>query len=641
MCGIAGKIFTDPGRPVNRTTIERMVRTLAHRGPDGEGIFAEGAAMLGHRRLSVIDLSNRAAQPMVSANGRYVIVFNGEIYNFGEIGSELRRRGTEFRSNSDTEVLLEAFATWGPECLGRLAGMFAFAVWDRRERVLFAARDRVGKKPLFYRATPDAFWFASEAKAILADPDVPRTVSLEAIHHYLTYQCVPAPFCAFEGLKKLPPAHFLEVRQGEVRTSRYWRLQFAPKWDVSRRSKVIELQDRLVGAVREAVRLRLVSDVPLGAFLSGGVDSSSIVALMAQEAGRTVRTFSIRFEESGFDESAFARRVAERWGTDHTELTVRPEAASVLPRLAWHYDEPFADSSAVPTYYVSRLAREHVTVALNGDGGDELFGGYERYIANDLARAYRLLPSALRGRLTAFAARLPRGGSVNSPTYAFAKFLEIANNDPFTTNLLMLCYFDNGMKASLFEPEVARRLEGLDSYELLRARVAAGDAVDVRDRAMCGDVELYLPDDLLVKVDIASMAHGLEARSPLLDHRVMEIAARIPPEHKVLGPMTKRLFKAAFRRLLPWRVRHRRKKGFGVPIERWLGHELRPLAEELLLGERARARGYFAPASVRRLFDDHLEKRRNNSYRIWALMMLELWHRTWIDPPIAPEAPAS
>ncbi|HTU02058.1 MAG TPA: asparagine synthase (glutamine-hydrolyzing), partial [Candidatus Sulfotelmatobacter sp.] len=403
MCGIAGKLLTDPEGVVGREEIRRMTQALAHRGPDGEGVYVEGRLGLGHRRLAIIDLRDVAGQPMATEDGALCITFNGEIYNYRELRLRLEGAGYRFRTESDTEVLLHAYAAWGEACLPELRGMFAFALWDRRTRSLFLARDRVGKKPLFYHEGPEAFAFASEAKALLQDPAIPRVPDPAAIHHYLTLGYVPAPQSAFRGIRKLPPAHWLRVQDGRVTLGRYWKLRYGAKRSGRPADWAAELTDRL----KEAVRLRLVSDVPLGAFLSGGIDSSAVVAAMAETTSQPVRTFAVGFEDLAFDERRYARLVAEQFGTAHTELLLRPDAVALLPRLVWHYDEPFADASAVPSYCISEATRRHVTVALNGDGGDESFAGYPRYVANQRARHADLIPRPLWQAAAAAAGALP------------------------------------------------------------------------------------------------------------------------------------------------------------------------------------------------------------------------------------------
>jgi len=563
---------------------------------------------------------------MGNEDGSVRIVFNGEIYNFRELRAGLEQRGHRFRSRSDTEVILHLYEELGTDCLSRLRGMFAFAIWDEPRRRLFLARDRVGKKPLYYADTAERFLFGSEIKAILAVEGVPRRPDRQALYHYLTYQYVPSPWTAFEGIRCLPPAHFLLLEDGKAAIERYWRLDYLPKLTAPEAALEEELRARL----REAVRLRLVSDVPLGAFLSGGVDSSAVVALMAQEIAEPVRTFSIGFREEDFDELSFARLVAERFGTRHTEWVVEPRALEILPQLVWHFDQPFADPSAIPTWYVAKLAREHVTVVLNGDGGDEDFAGYGRYAANDLTvRQERTLPLRAWRRARALAAGLRRALRRGALPRRLAELRPVPVE---MENALRLCHFTDEEKPALCTPEFVLSAGGVDSFALLfGAYGAAGDS-EFLDRALAADVGMYLPDDLLVKVDVASMASSLEARSPFLDHEFMEFAARLPVGCKLLRGETKRILKRALKGLVPDTVLERRKMGFGVPLARWFRGELRDFVRDALLGPEARGRGYFREEAVRALLKEHLEGRADRSNHLWNLAMLEHWHRVFIDP---------
>lgn len=624
MCGICGVVHKD-GAPVDAPALGRMAGSLAHRGPDDAGIEVRGAVGLGHRRLSIIDLSAAGHQPMGNEDGSVRIVFNGEIYNYRELRDGLEKRGHRFRSHSDTEVILHLYEELGTDCLSRLRGMFAFAISDEPRRRLFVARDRVGKKPLYYADSARRFLFGSEIKAILAAGGVPRRPDLQALNHYLTYQYVPSPWTAFAGIRCLPPAHFLLLEDGRATIERYWRLDYHPKLTAPEPALEEELRARL----REAVRLRLVSDVPLGAFLSGGVDSSAVVALMAQEMGQPVRTFSIGFREAQFDELPFARLVAERFGTRHTEWIVEPRALEILPRLVWHYDQPFADPSAIPTWHVAKLAREHVTVVLNGDGGDEDFAGYGRYAANELTvRRQRSLPGRFWQRARAFAAGVRRALRQGKLPLGLGELRPLAVE---MENALRLCHFNEQEKAALYTPEFARGAAG-DSFALLFAAYGAAGDAEFLDRALAADVGMYLPDDLLVKVDVASMAHSLEARSPFLDHELMEFAARLPTGCKLLRGETKRILKRSLKGLVPDAVLGRPKMGFGVPLARWFRGEMREFVRDALLGPEARARGYFREEAVRTLLEDHLAGREDRSNQLWNLAMLEHWHRVFIDP---------
>jgi len=628
MCGIAGVVYFDPTRTVDPALLRRMNEVLAHRGPDDAGTHVDGPVGLAHRRLSIIDLSPSGHQPMASASGDHWITYNGEIYNFLELRRELEDSGVVFRSRSDTEVILALYERFGLDCLRRLRGMFALAIWDGRRRTLFVARDRLGKKPLYYYRDDEKFVFASEPRGILQDPTVPVTPDLEAIHHYLSYGYVPNPWSAFRGIRKLPPAHWLLVADGTVRVERYWELRYGPKTTGSE----AEVSDELLSRLEECVRLRMISsDVPVGAFLSGGIDSSTVVALMSRLSSRPVKTFSIGFEEERYNELPYARLVAERYGTDHHEFVVKPDAVEVLPDLVWHYNEPYADSSAIPTYYLAKMTAQHVKVALNGDAGDENFAGYLRYAANWAAWHYDRLPRLMRRSVERAVAVLPERGHVRSPYRRVKRFFTAIGEEPRRRYGRWVTVFPNASKATLYTPAFREATAHVDSIELLVRAYDAVDAGNVVDATLGVDVATYLPDDLLVKVDIASMAHSLEARSPMVDHTFMEFAASIPPALKLKGLTTKHILRRAVTPLLPRAILERPKMGFGVPIDRWFRHELRDMAYDTLLSRRALERDLFRQDAIRTLLDDHVRGRGEWHPNLWCLLILELWFRRFID----------
>ncbi|HEY3488882.1 MAG TPA: asparagine synthase (glutamine-hydrolyzing) [Candidatus Deferrimicrobiaceae bacterium] len=636
MCGIFGVVYADPAREAEPALLERMAAVLHHRGPDHTGVWTRGNVGLGHTRLSIIDLSPSGAQPMTNEDGSVRVTFNGEIYNYRELRKWLVGRGHAFRSNTDTEVLVHLWEEHGPSCVDSLRGMFAFAVWDDRRKALFLARDRAGKKPLFYAALPDRFLFASEIKAILQDPAFRAEPDIASIHHYLAYQSVPAPYCAFKGIRKLSPAHRLLIRGNAGTPERYWKLSYADKIRVEGEKGLASLREEIVERLRESVRIRLMSDVPLGAFLSGGLDSSLVTALMAGLTNAPVKTFSIGFDEPEYDELPYARMVAKRYGTEHHEFVVRPDARSIFPELVWHYNEPFADSSAIPTWYVCKLARRHVTVVLNGDGGDENFAGYPRY-GNEGDYALRGgLRAALsgwfgpRGKLALFSGPASRMGET------------VRRLSALTQRRLLyyrrITHFSEYYKADLYTPEMKTATRGLFSVDLMLDRYRAAAGADFLDATMGLDFDQYLPDTLMPKVDIASMAHSLEARSPFLDHEFMEFAARIPSGLKLADGVGKRILKAASEPLLPHEVIYRKKMGFGVPVDHWFRNELKDMTRDILLSPRATSRGYFRKAYVESMLDRH-QRGENWQYLIWNLLMLEMWHLMFIDrtmsPPVA------
>jgi asparagine synthase (glutamine-hydrolysing) len=604
-----------------------MTSVLAHRGPDGESVWLQGNVGLGHRRLAIIDLREIANQPMRNEDGSVWIVFNGEIYNFRELRAELAAKGYRFRTNGDTETILYAYEAYGRGCLDRLHGMFAFAVWDANARRLFLARDRVGKKPLYYYSDDERFLFGSEIKALLTD--LPGSVNPDpaALDHYLALQYVPAPLTAFKGIHKLPAGHWLEVERERVEIGRYWKLRYSPKQRVSLDDAMAELRWRLA----EAVRVRLISDVPLGAFLSGGIDSSAVVAYMAQAMDRPVRTFSVGFEDAAFDERPYARMVAERYGTDHTELVVKAPVVDILPRLIWHYDEPFGDSSAVPSYAIAELTRRHVTVVLNGDGGDENFAGYDRYVVNRRASRGDVVPRGIRQGVSAALRWLPDAWRQHQPFRKLTAVADAMALEPARRYARWIGHLDPQERQSLYTPAFREEVRGCDPESIFERVFGETDAEDWTDATLDADVNLYLSDDLLVKMDRATMAHSLEGRSPFLDHTLMEFAATLPAAFKLEGSTKKRVLKTALQGVVPDAILHRPKMGFGAPITGWFRQELREMAYDVLLSPRAIQRGYFRPSDLGRLLDDHCAGRADHGEDLWDLLVLELWHRTFVD----------
>ena len=636
MCGISG--FLLPQATSSHRDLEArlwaMIAMLRHRGPDDEGVWTDRRAGLAHARLSIIDLSSAGHQPMASADETAWITYNGEIYNFAEIRRELEAAGYGFRSRSDTEVIVNGWQAWGEKVISRLRGMFALAIWDRRSHRLILARDRIGKKLLYYTSCGDSLLFASEIKALLTWPGLPRTPDLSAIDRYLTLGYVPSPQTAFAGISKLPPAHYLVVDArpegglGEPELVRYWRLP-EPR-SARRHQTAAELRHELIERLEEAVRLRLVSDVPLGAFLSGGVDSSAVVAMMARAGGGRIKTFSIGFSAREYDETRYARIVAQRYGTDHEELVVEPDAVSVLPRLAWHFGEPFADPSAIPTYYVSEIARRKVTVALNGDGGDECFLGYKRYKAMHLLSRLDRMPRWSRVGIERLLARAPAAAQRRFKVPRIRGVLQAPEEFPARRYASTLVSFTDRDKQQGYGEAMREQLKG-SALDLIEPYFAEAD--DLVAGANWADIHTYLPDDLMVKVDVASMAHGLETRSPLLDHVLMEWAAGIPHEIKMARGITKSLFKSAMEPYLPAKLLYRPKMGFSCPVDHWFRGELKELAYDTLLSESARERGVFRADYVRLLLDEHCSATHDHHTRLWALLMLELWFRMWIDAP--------
>jgi asparagine synthase (glutamine-hydrolysing) len=574
---------------------------------------------------------------MGCADASVWITYNGEVYNFAELRKELRAIGYPFRSRSDTEVIVNGWHAWGPKILSRLSGMFALAVWDRRARRLTLARDRLGKKPLYYSVSRKEVLFGSEIKALLGWPGMRRTPDLGAIDRYLSFGYVPAPDTAFVGIRKLPAAHYLSVEThpdgylGEPELVRYWSL---PEIGGSRRVWPIEeLQRELIERLEEAVRLRLVSDVPLGAFLSGGIDSSAVVAMMARAGGGPVKTFSIGFSEQDYDETRYARMVAERYATDHREMIVEPDAVAVLPRLVWHYGEPFADPSAIPTYYLAELARREVTVALNGDGGDECFFGYPRYKAMRGLDRLGAAPKWSRNALQALLGMAPRRAQRQLKLPRIRALLRAPTENPGRGYAAAFGWLTERDKEDCYGEALREELRRadlgfMDLYFAEAKGLAAG--------ANRADIHTYLPDDLLVKVDVASMAHGLETRSPLLDHSFMEWAVTLPEELKLARGVSKALFKSAMAPYLPPEVVHRPKMGFSCPIDHWLRNELKELAYDTLISRNASGRSLFRPAHIRRLLDEHCSKRGDHHQQLWSLLMLELWFEMWVDTPPKP-----
>ncbi|MFA5148875.1 MAG: asparagine synthase (glutamine-hydrolyzing) [Candidatus Omnitrophota bacterium] len=627
MCGICG-IIDIKGDPAKRDAVAAMCDELKHRGPDGEGIYLspEGTACLGHRRLSIIDLSSCASQPMSNEDGSVWLVFNGEIYNFHELRPDLEDRGHRFKSHSDTETLVHLYEEYGERCVDHLRGMFAFAIWDDKKQMLFAARDRAGKKPFLYYYESGRFVFSSEFASLLKSGMVPKHVEPGAIGHYMNFGYIPAPDTIFKKVHKLPPAHILTVGKSGVKIERYWDLDYAGKIDISE----TEAASETLRLLREAVKMRLYSDVPLGAFLSGGIDSSCVVAVMSEST--KVKTFTIGFDEEDYSELRYAKEISRRFGTDHHEFIVRPKALEVLELLVERYGEPYADSSCIPTYYVSRETRAFVTVALNGDGGDESFAGYERYQA--MSAAEKMGKLGLRRAARALAFALPDSTDPKDIFRRARRFLSNAGLPAQERYFRWVGISGTLSLGSLYSPGF---MEGINMESPLRllhpyfAEEGGLSHLGLLDRLLKADVNTYLPNDLLVKVDIASMANSLEARSPFLDHKVMEFAASLPASYKIRGAEKKYILKKAFSGLLPGEILNRRKMGFGVPVGKWFRGELKDYMRETLLSQSCLSRGYFRPGSLKSLVEEHASGKRDFTSQLWALLNLELWHRKFMD----------
>jgi asparagine synthase (glutamine-hydrolysing) len=631
MCGICGQVRWD-GREVERALLERMCAGQEHRGPDARGIHRAGGAGLGIQRLRVIDLAT-GDQPIFNEDGSVAVVLNGEIYNFRELRARLERAGHRFATASDTEVIVHLYEEEGLDCVRSLQGMFGLALWDSKRRRLLLARDRVGKKPLFYALRDGALSFASELGALVQDGEISRELDHEALDAYLALRWIPAPLSIYGAVRKLPPACTLVLEDGEAEIERYWRLDYgatAPPRD--EREVAAELREQL----RAAVRRRMVADVPLGAFLSGGIDSAAVVAAMAAESSRPIRTFSIGFGEKRYDELPLARLVAERFGTEHEELVVEPDAVEILPKIVRHYGEPFADSSAIPSFHLAEMARRHVTVALNGDGGDESFGGYSRYAAGlALARAAKL-PRSLRRGLAGAGRRLRPDGRIESRRSRLLRLAAALELDAPGRHAAYLVQLRRSERAELYSAPLRERLGAGAAEQAIAQRWEQSRAADPLDRMLDVDVALYLPDDLLAKVDVATMAHSLEARSPLLDPELMQFAAALPARYKVRGGEKKIALRAALRGWVPDPVLDAPKQGFVVPLAEWLRGDLKDLAYETLLDPGALDRGLFEPAAVRTLLDRHAFGLEDRSQQIWTLLVLEHWLRDQVDRAPAP-----
>jgi asparagine synthase (glutamine-hydrolysing) len=631
MCGICGYVNAWGAGPASAELLARMCREIVHRGPDDEGLHVEGPAALGNRRLSIIDVEG-GHQPLSNEDGSLWIAYNGEAYNFAEIRDDLMARGHAFRTRSDTETMVHAFEEWGATFLDRFRGMFAFALWDAKSRTLRLVRDRVGVKPLYYALLADGtIVFGSELKTILVHPAVKREIEPRALDLFLTLEYVPAPYSMFRGIHKLAAGCVLTWEDGKISIRRYWDIEPPGEGAAEKPRPLASLQDELYALLKDSVRLRLVSDVPLGAFLSGGIDSSTIVGLMRELGASPLRTYSIGFKDASYNELGHARRIAERFGTEHEELVLEPQALELTEKLVRHLDEPLGDFSIFPTYLVSVLARKHVKVVLSGDGGDEIFGGYEHYQAQKIARLPGIAAGAkLAGLATA---RLRPGEKKKGAWNKLRRFTQAFDHDPAMRHLRWMMFLSRADRDALYSDGLKSELGGLPTLadaapfaEIVR-RMADFDRTTGE---LYLDLKTYLVDDIMVKVDRMSMATSLEAREPLLDHKLIEFAFRLPGRLKLHGLTTKWIFKKTVERLLPKENIYRRKEGFSIPIKHWLRVELRDMMEAYLGEKRISDAGLFNPAPVRAMVDAHVKGRENYSHQLWALLIFEIWRETYL-----------
>lgn len=641
MCGITGWANLDARTPPPdgaEDLLRSMCERLTHRGPDSEGLLISTGVGLGMRRLAIIDLVT-GEQPVFNEDRSIAVVLNGEIYNYRELRASLEKQGHAFRSASDTEVLPHLYEEYGTGMVHHLNGMFALALWDSKRRRLFIARDRFGEKPLYWGVFDKTLLFASEPKALLAHPAVRPSLNLQALRQYLSFDYVPAPLSIYQGINKLPAAHTLILEDGKIETDVYWCLSYKAKGPIPSEA---DASERVQELLADSVRMRLVSDVPLGVLLSGGVDSSSVAALAVRASSEPVKTFSISFSEASFDESSYARRVAKFLGTDHHEERLSANlAANLVGEIGAWMDEPLSDPSLVPTYLLSRFTRKHVTVAVGGDGGDELFAGYQMYWGHRLAQVYTRLPGPLKNMLIEPLVRLLPVKTKNlSFDYKALKFITGAKYEPVARHHVWFGSFTPEEHQLLLTPDVLQHSTG-DIYAAAREMVTECDAEDIVERMQNLDTRLYLAEDILTKVDRASMAVSLEVRAPFLDHRVAEYAASLPGDYKLRGRRTKYILKRAVADLLPPFVTRRGKKGFGVPVAEWLKVKLKPLARDLLSPERVKRAGLFNPEYVTRLQEEHERGVANHRKTLWTLLMFELWHESFIETARRIEASVS
>jgi asparagine synthase (glutamine-hydrolysing) len=630
MCGIIGIYHFRSKESVSEEILQRLCSSVRHRGPDDRGTYTSASIGLGIQRLAVIDLAT-GRQPIHNEDKSIWIVFNGEIYNFASLRKELETEHS-FSTNSDTEVILHLYEKYGPACVQRLRGMFAFAIWDETRQELFIARDRIGKKPLYYTVANGAFVFGSELKALRAY--LPRTpeIDADAIDQFLTFQYIASPATIYQGISALPPAHTLTCRSdGTVTTENYWHVSYTEKTSLSFTDSCARIREIL----DESTRLRMIADVPLGTFLSGGHDSSIIVGLMSRHSAQAVKTFSIGFENEDFSELRYARIVANHFKTDHHELILQQHFLSLLPEIITAYDQPFADTSMLPTYLLSRETRRQVTVALSGDGGDETFGGYARYKALKSSRNIAFLFQQLGMKATRRLAGLfPHVETTQgkSPFRYLERFITGLALPPAERNAHWLSFFPPPAKEGLYTSAFREKIR-INAFDRLAGVYRNAPASDLLDRSLYTDLTVYLPECLLAKVDIASMANSLEVRSPFLDHTLIEFAATLPSKWKVHGVRTKHILRAAFDDFLPSEIVQRGKTGFGMPVGRWFRSDWEKTFRDIVLSDRAFQRGYFNPQTLRQIHHDHVTGKRDNGYQMWALLVLEWWHRIYSDSP--------
>jgi len=632
MCGICGRYnFNDPA-PITREELKKMNDLIIHRGPDDEGYYISDNIGFAMRRLSIIDLAG-GHQPMTNEDGSIWVILNGEIYNFQSLREGLLERGHKFKTKSDTEVLVHLYEEKGINFVKELRGMFAIALWDSNKKRFILVRDRIGKKPLFYSLNNNFIAFGSELRSILSVPGISKEVDFKAIDAYLSLQYIPSPLSIFKSIRKLKPASMLIFENGKSEISEYWDLPL--KEEKLDYLSLEETKKRLYDELFEATKIRMISDVPLGAFLSGGVDSSVIVALMSKISSKPVKTFSIGFKEEKFSELKYAKEVADMYGTEHTEFIVEANMADVLPKLVWHYSEPYADSSALPSYYVSRETRKEVTVALNGDGGDECFGGYLRYVAMRFVSCMNLMPNSVKKAALMIANILPDGNAPYGIIWRGKKFLQAVLSGSFSsTYLATVSFFKTKEKNELlsddFKNAVGKDLNYAERY--ISDLFKKVDNQNMIDKLLYVDFHSYLPECLMTKMDIASMANSLEARSPFLDHKVIEFAYRLPSNLKMRGlNKTKWILKETFKDMLPKSICKRGKQGFGIPLGPWFKGELKDYWFSVCLSEKALSRGYFKKEALFKIWDEHQSGKRDHGYRLWALLMLELWHNAYLD----------